>query len=102
MRAVDLVNRGYLVFHMEDSCKLMKVHVYETWAFEGDPMESEEMRPQWFSVSNLPFESMWPDDPHWLPLLLSGNKVIIGRYWSRHRSRSQNAELLNLELVYYT
>ena len=29
------------------------------------------MRPQWFEHSDIPFESMWPDDPLWFPLLLS-------------------------------
>ena len=37
------------------------------------------MRPEWFDVKNLPFEQMWSDDRYWLPLVLSGKK-IIGRF----------------------
>mmetsp|Transcript_4760 Transcript_4760/g.7223 ORF Transcript_4760/g.7223 Transcript_4760/m.7223 type:complete len:163 (+) Transcript_4760:50-538(+) len=74
-----LSRQGYLVFSMEESNKLMKVHVFETWEFSGEPSESSEMRPQWFNESNIPYDSMWPDDKYWLPLLLAGKK-FIGRF----------------------
>jgi len=52
-----------------------QVLVFITNEWEGDPSESEEMEPQWFETANLPFDSMWPDDPFWLPLILSGKKI---------------------------
>jgi ADP-ribose pyrophosphatase YjhB (NUDIX family) len=52
-----------------------QVLVFVSNDWEGDPSESEEMKPQWFDKNNLPFESMWPDDPFWLPLVLSGKKI---------------------------
>lgn len=52
-----------------------KVHVYLCQDWKGDPVETEEMRPQWFSVQNLPFGQMWPDDPYWLPEVLKGNML---------------------------
>lgn len=51
------------------------VHVYFTEIWTGLPTESEEMRPDWFFVKEIPFDSMWPDDELWLPKLLSGKKV---------------------------
>jgi 8-oxo-dGTP diphosphatase / 2-hydroxy-dATP diphosphatase len=47
-------------------------HVYfcESWA--GEPGESEEMKPQWYKPDQLPFDSMWPDDPFWLPRVVNG------------------------------
>ena len=51
------------------------VHVYITDEWQGDIAESEEMNPEWFSVSNIPYASMWPDDIFWLPKVLDGNYV---------------------------
>ena len=50
-------------------------HVYFCEEWEGDPRETEEMKPEWFSVNALPFESMWPDDPLWLPRAVSGENL---------------------------
>jgi 8-oxo-dGTP pyrophosphatase MutT (NUDIX family) len=69
---------GYLVFNMMESKKIMRVHVFETWEFEGQEKESEEMRPQWYKEDELPFQSMWKDDPYWMPTLLKG-KSFTGR-----------------------
>ena len=70
---------GYLVFNMKESAKLMKVHVYRTDDFSGSPMESEEMKPKWYSVDNIPYDGMWPDDKYWIPYMLDG-KTLIGRF----------------------
>ncbi len=51
------------------------VHVYCTFSWEGDPIESEEMTPNWFRVDEIPFESMWDDDVIWLPEVLAGHKI---------------------------
>jgi ADP-ribose pyrophosphatase YjhB (NUDIX family) len=52
-----------------------QVLVFVTNDWEGEPSESEEMKPQWFEIDKIPFESMWPDDPFWLPQVLSGKKI---------------------------
>lgn len=49
------------------------VHVYLTEDWAGEPKESEEMRPEWFLVNQIPFENMWPDDIFWLPEVIKGN-----------------------------
>jgi 8-oxo-dGTP pyrophosphatase MutT (NUDIX family) len=51
------------------------VHTYIAEEWEGDPTESEEMRPEWFKIEEIPFKDMWPDDPFWLPEVLKGNLV---------------------------
>jgi hypothetical protein len=33
-------------------------------------MQSEEMKPQWWSWDDIPFQSMWADDILWFPFLL--------------------------------
>ncbi len=52
----------------------IEMHVFRVDAFTGEPSESEEMKPQWFSVEEIPYLQMWPNDPYWLPLLLQGKK----------------------------
>ncbi len=53
----------------------MYVYAYLCDKWEGEPTESEEMAPQWYSVDEIPYETMWDDDEYWLPLVLNGDKV---------------------------
>mmetsp|Transcript_26031 Transcript_26031/g.81045 ORF Transcript_26031/g.81045 Transcript_26031/m.81045 type:complete len:226 (+) Transcript_26031:231-908(+) len=64
--------RAQLLFTFRDSGKLMRVHVFEASDFDGEPVETEEMRPQWFDVDAVPYSEMWHDDTFWLPTFLSG------------------------------
>ncbi len=48
------------------------VHVYFSESWDGEPIESEEMNPKWFSANEIPFQKMWPDDEFWLPEVLEG------------------------------
>jgi 8-oxo-dGTP pyrophosphatase MutT (NUDIX family) len=52
-----------------------EVIVYRVDKWTGEPTESEEMAPKWFPFEEIPYESMWPDDKYWLPLVLKGKKV---------------------------
>lgn len=76
----DLRDAGILTFTFKDNSDWdNSCQVFTAEAWTGDPSESEEMRPMWYSVGALPFESMWVDDPHWVPLVLQG-KRINGRF----------------------
>lgn len=54
--------------------EILEVHVFRIDAFSGEPRETEEMRPQWFTTDAIPYDEMWPDDIHWLPVFLVGKK----------------------------
>lgn len=56
-----------------------QVVVYLVDAWEGEPSESEEMKPQWFKISEIPLKEMWSDDFLWLPKVLQG-KLIKGEF----------------------
>jgi 8-oxo-dGTP diphosphatase len=53
----------------------MDVAIFTTADWVGEAAESEEIRPQWFTVAALPFERMWDDAPHWLPRILAGERL---------------------------
>lgn len=53
----------------------LNVYLFSVDAFTGNPVESDEMRPQWFSHRAIPYQAMWPDDQHWLPLVLQGKNI---------------------------
>lgn len=59
----------------ESERKLMNVNVYLCNEWDGDPQESEEMKPQWFKQSDIPFDECWSDDKYWLPLVLQGKYI---------------------------
>lgn len=51
------------------------VHVYLCERWDGMPTESSEMKPMWFTVSDIPYFKMWPDDKFWLPNVLKGDQL---------------------------
>ena len=51
------------------------VHLFLAKNWEGDPKESEEMKPEWFAFNKIPFSQMWDDDKYWLPYVLAGKKI---------------------------
>ena len=61
--------------YMKGERILMHVHVYVATTWSGEPTESDEMTPKWFTVDSVPYPKMWPDDPYWLPLIIKGKKV---------------------------
>jgi mutator protein MutT len=53
----------------------MYVHVFLCDEWEREPVETEEMAPEWFKIQDIPYSNMWEDDEFWLPQVLAGNKV---------------------------
>ncbi len=53
---------------------ILEVHVFRVKGYKWEPVETEEMKPEWFEEENIPFDTMWPDDRYWLPLFLDGKK----------------------------
>lgn len=85
--------RGVLEFIYGSSPEVLQVHVYMISDFTGEATESEEMRPQWFTLDAIPYEAMWPDDKFWLPLLLA-DKKFYGKFWF-----DENNAILKQELI---
>ncbi|HLD61888.1 MAG TPA: 8-oxo-dGTP diphosphatase [Patescibacteria group bacterium] len=70
----NLEQFGTLEFSWEGKPEILEVHIFKALDFKGEPAESEEMKPQWFDVSEIPFDKMWSDDKYWFPLFLTDKK----------------------------
>jgi len=76
----ELKKIGVLNFYFENKSDWNEqVIVYITNTWDGNPTETEEMSPRWFSVKEIPYDKMWEDDKLWLPKVLEG-KIIEGDF----------------------
>jgi 8-oxo-dGTP diphosphatase len=82
---------GQQRFQFTDGLSI-RVWVYRTFEFEGEPTESDEACPMWVPLDGIPYERMWEDDSIWLPLMLQGKK-FHGR-WIFDGDRMLDYELL--------
>ena len=49
--------------------------VFFTDAWEGEMAESDEAKPFWCDLDNIPWEQMWEDDKLWLPRAMAGERL---------------------------
>jgi 8-oxo-dGTP diphosphatase len=75
-READLMRMAHLTFLFPYKTAWSQVvHVFVTHKWVGEAVESREIKPSWFSVDEIPFERMWADCRHWLPLVLDGQQT---------------------------
>ncbi len=79
VKVEQLEKHGVIEFEFKGNPEILEVHVFKGRRALGEPQESEEMKPQWFYVDEIPFKEMWPDDIYWIPLFLKGKK-FKGRF----------------------
>jgi ADP-ribose pyrophosphatase YjhB (NUDIX family) len=73
---LDLKKVALIKFEFADNPEWNQImHVYFVEEWEGEPRESEEMKPEWFNSESIPYSQMWPDDKFWLPQVMQGKKV---------------------------
>jgi 8-oxo-dGTP diphosphatase/2-hydroxy-dATP diphosphatase len=83
--AKNLRPRGVLHFTFEDEDKIHEATLFECREFEGDPIESEEMKPQWFNITEMPYSEMWPADKIWFPVYLEGRSITGNFHFTKER-----------------
>jgi len=62
-------------FFPHDPDSNQQVHVFLVDKWKGKPVETEEVKPKWHKKDEIPFNSMWSSDRHWLPIVLMGQKI---------------------------
>ena len=65
--------------YMKGERVLETMFIYVASDYEGEPVESDEMRPAWFDLDKIPYDKMFPDDRLWLPEVLAG-KTVSGTF----------------------
>ncbi|AGB37902.1 8-oxo-dGTP diphosphatase [Natronococcus occultus] len=70
----ELEKAGELSFLLDGECHTF-CHVFRTRTFAGELRPSEEARPEWVPVEDVPYDRMWEDDRLWLPAVLEGDTV---------------------------
>ncbi len=75
-QTTDLESVGVIDFYFQGKPDWnQQVHIFFVKNWQGEPIESEEMKPQWYKHQEIPFDQMWCDDRHWLPVVLRGRKI---------------------------
>lgn len=75
-----------------------QVHIFFVDHWQNEPVETEEMKPEWFFLDEIPYNSMWEDDKHWLPRILGGEKLKASFHFDQNKKIiSQNIVPTNLQ-----
>ena len=96
--ASSLRPAGILEFTFVGEDKTLEVHIFAVEHYDGEPNETEEMRPQWFSINEIPFRQMWADDQYWFQYLLSGESFKGNFRFDRPADGQYSGEILQSEL----
>ncbi|KAI0777178.1 NUDIX hydrolase domain-like protein [Trametes elegans] len=91
---------GTLFFVVEGVETAFNINVYSAYEYSGTIVETDEMRPKWFSIQEsllprsnaltivdpgeeqrealppIPLEQMWADDEFWMPLMFNRRKFV--------------------------
>ncbi|RCH88297.1 Nudix (Nucleoside diphosphate linked moiety X)-type motif 1 [Rhizopus azygosporus] len=76
IEAIDMKKVAINLFTFEHDPVALETHIFVVESFKGEPIETEEMRPEWFDYKDIPFDQMWTDDKYWFPFLLELKKFI--------------------------
>lgn len=98
LTARSLSQAGTIVFKFKDGTGIHEVHVFRCSDFEGEEKESEEMKPQWFAVDQIPYEDMWPADSYWLPYLIEGKNFKATFIYDRPSTKEYTSQILEKEI----
>jgi mutator protein MutT len=85
---------GRMQYH-DSSAGDWVVHIYRTAQWQGQPTESEEMKPQWFKVTDIPYDTMWSGDEKWMPLVIAGKK-FSAEMWFDGQQNNIKADIREL------
>ena len=76
-QTTDLEAKGYVDFQFPAKPSWnQRVHLFLLKHWQGEPQETDEIRPSWVAQQEVPFGLMWDDARYWLPRLLAGESLV--------------------------
>lgn len=87
----ELEKRAIHRFSWQDREDILEVHTFLATEWNGEIRESEEMKPQWHLIADIPYDTMWSDDEYWLPLFLEGKRFITKFVFDAHDQVAEQA-----------
>ena len=54
----------------------IQIFVFTATGCEGEPHETDEAKPLWVPLGEIPYDRMWADDAHWIPMMLAGKRFV--------------------------
>ncbi len=61
--------------HIKDGSWDQEVYAFLVEDYSVEPQETEEIKPVWFAIEQLPLDQMWDDAKYWIPQILHGQKL---------------------------
>ena len=68
------------------------VYVYFIKKYTWEIQESEEMKPFWFSLKQIPYDKMWEDDKIWLKWFLEWDRNIKYNFYFNKAGKLRDYE----------
>lgn len=95
----ELSKRGIIEFRFQNDPKILEVHIFLIKKFNGTLIETEEMKPEWFKIKDIPYDKMWTDDKFWLPLFLAGKKFKGTFLFDQPSTKEYSAKIIEQKLI---
>ncbi len=96
-RVEDLKYIGLLKFYFKPRPEwAQSMYIYFLRKWQGEPAETDEMKPRWFPINAIPYDQMWVDDRYWLPKALKGEKLEGEFYFS---DEGKNMEKFDIRVL---
>ena len=96
--AKNIKKVGVIEFEFQNDPKILEVHIFHVDQFVGEPLESDEMNPKWFGKDEIPYDEMWSDDIHWIPVFLAGKKFRGKFLFDRPSDAEYASKIITKEL----
>ena len=80
----NIVKLGLIDFEFENDPIHLEGHIFEAQSYSGEIIESEEMKPKWFEIKDLPYDKMWQADEFWHPYFFQRQKFQSYFLYDKH------------------